>query len=375
MRPTALRVRTSMLLAATLLPLSSLADPVYFQLTDVGSEVDAPGLSAGTVAEKTRYGIAEAVKAAGSESILMDPQHEGSSDVNVTARVTRVGEKYRLTYQLQTTHAPVRSKTLAYDFVNPSLSDKGAVVMAQSVLAEAEKLGAAGQEEVPMSAPLEESPANDFAPATQEESGALESRGPSGSRLAVDAPTGGSMGQDSMGRDASEAAVKRSFRSGMTTLDLGVALGFNSPSGIFGGEVEYRMKPWLGLNVSGGVGAWGPRMGPLARLYPLGEVPTSPFFEAGMSFNFGGETWTEVNGGERRYAETLLTPVATVGVGVRRSLGPLYLGTRVGWGFRLREDNWRMRDGGQKDFLTATAVDLTQHGGFLFSLTAGVAVF
>ncbi|CAM3870960.1 hypothetical protein G4177_00700 [Corallococcus sp. ZKHCc1 1396] len=375
MRPTALRVRTSMLLAATLLPLSSLADPVYFQLTDVGSEVDAPGLSAGTVAAKTRYGIAEAVKAAGSESILMDPQHEGASDVNVTAKVTRAGEKYRLTYQLQTTAQPVRTKTLAYDFVNPSLSDKGAVVMAQSVLAEAEKLGAASQE-VPTSAPSEERPASDFAPATQEEvPAALESRSASGSTLAVDAPTGGSMGQDSMGRDASEAAVKRSFRSGMTTLDLGVSLGFNSPSGVFGGEVEYRLKPWLGLNVSGGAGAWGVRVGPLVRLYPLGEVPTSPFVEAGTSFNFGGESWSEVNGGERRYADMLLTPVATVGVGVRRSLGPLYLGTRVGWGFRMREDNWRMRDGGQKDFLTATAVDLTQHGGFLFSFTAGVAVF
>ncbi|RKH40835.1 hypothetical protein, partial [Corallococcus llansteffanensis] len=215
------------------------------------------------------------------------------------------------------------------------------------------------------------------APAAREESGALESRSAAGSEFAaVDAPTADGLAQDSLGREGSDSVQRRPSRGGVTNLDLGVALGFNSPSGIFGGELEYRAAPWLGLNVSGGFGAWGTRVGPLVRLYPLGEVPTSPFVELGTSFNLGGEATTEINGGETiRYTDMLVTPVATAAIGLRRSMGPMYLGVRVGWGFRLREDNWRVRDGGEQDFLTETALNLSQHGGFLTSITLGMSVF
>ncbi|PTL85423.1 hypothetical protein DAT35_01505 [Vitiosangium sp. GDMCC 1.1324] len=173
-----------------------------------------------------------------------------------------------------------------------------------------------------------------------------------------------------MGQDAEQPPVR-----GFTKLDIGVSAGFNSPAGIYGGEIEYRALPWLGLNASGGVGAWGLRVGPLVRLYPLGARGFSPFAEAGVSFNLGSEVYSEING-ERRYADQLFTPVATASLGARIALGSrLYLTPRVGWAFRLREDNFQMRDGNPPDSITDAAVFLTQHGGFLTSLAFGVAIF
>ncbi|WP_147443595.1 hypothetical protein [Corallococcus sicarius] len=387
MRPSALRVRASMLLAATLLPLSSLADPLHLKLTQVSSEVDADGLSAPTVEARTRYGLDEALRQTGSAELVVDPEAEGAADLIITAKVTRAGKKYRLSYQLQTTEKPVRTKTLSYEFVNPSLSDKGSVAMAQALLAEAGKMEVVPRQEVPVAtaegggtstgngrAVVAEAPEVSRVP---EEPGSREYRSAEGPEFAaVDAPMTDGMSQDSMGRDSSDSVDRRpSRRRGRTNLDLGVALGFNSPSGIFGGELEYRVAPWLGLNVSGGTGAWGLRVGPLVRLYPFGEVSTSPFVEAGTSFNLGGEATTEINGGEVRYTDMLMTPVATAAIGLRQAMGPMYLGLRVGWGFRLREDNWTVRDGGQQDFLTRAALDLSQHGGFLTSITLGMSLF
>ncbi|WNG45870.1 hypothetical protein F0U60_18455 [Archangium minus] len=127
--------------------------------------------------------------------------------------------------------------------------------------------------------------------------------------------------------------------------------------------------------MSGGSGMWGVRVGPQVRFYPLGEVPLSPFLEAGTSLNFGGGTWVEVNG-VRRDGDMLLTPVATLAVGSRLSLGRLFfVSSRVGWGWRLRQDNFQMRDGQPPDGLTDAAISLIQHGGFLFSGTLGVSFF
>lgn len=366
MRSTALRTRAGMLLAATLLPFSAFADALYLQLADVGSEVDAAGLAASTVAERTRYGINEALKSATTEAILLDAQHEGSPDVTVSAKVTRAGEKYRLTYQLATTHTPVRTKTLSYDFVNPSLSDKGSVVMAQAVLAEAQKLEAASQE-TPVAAEVPVASGGEAADSNWE-----------GYSRRVETPEAAEgMGQDSAGRELESEAPRRRG-GGYTNLDLGLALGFNSPSGIFGGELEYRVAPVLGLNLSAGTGAWGFRVGPVARLYPLGEVRTSPFLEAGMSFNMGTTSTTTLTIGdesEQFTTEKLMTPVATLAVGMRQSMGPMYLGLRAGWGFRLREDNWRTSDGRDPNLLDDLDIATSQHGGFLASVTLGVSLF
>ncbi|RKH03188.1 hypothetical protein D7X32_14645 [Corallococcus carmarthensis] len=346
-------MRASMLLAATLLPFSALADTVYLQLKDVGSDVDAAGLAAATVAERTRYGIEEALKTSSTQAILMDPQHEGAPDLTLSAKVTRAGEKYRLTYLLSTTHEPVRTKTLSYEFVNPSLSDRGSVAMAQALLSEAQKLETASQETPVAAAGTEEVPL-----------------------VQADAPAAEGPGQDSTGRELESEAPRRG--GGRTNLDLGLALGFNSPSGIFGGELEFRVVPKLGLNLSAGTGAWGFRVGPLARLYPLGEARTSPFLEAGMSFNMGTKstsTLTFDGETEEFTTEKLLTPVATLAVGMRQSMGPMYLGLRVGWGFRLREDNWRTSDGRDPNLFDALDIGTSQHGGFLCSVTLGVSVF
>src|SRR4051812_18020437 len=86
MRPSALRVRASMLLAATLLPLSSLADPLHLKLTQVSSEVDADGLSAPTVEARTRYGLDEALRQASSSEMVLDPEAEGTADLTLTAK-------------------------------------------------------------------------------------------------------------------------------------------------------------------------------------------------------------------------------------------------------------------------------------------------
>jgi hypothetical protein len=364
MRSLAPRARAGMLLAATLLPFSAFADTLYLQLAEVGSEVDASGLSASTVAERTRYGINEALKNAASEAILMDSQHEGSADVTLSARVTRKGEKYRLTYLLTTTHAPVRTKTLAYEFVNPSLSDKGSVAMAQAVLAEAKKLDTAPADEVPVAAA--ETPVGTGSERMRDDASRYD-----------DSARYDGMAGDSTGRELEEGGERRRG-GGRTNLDLGLAVGFNSPSGIYGGELEYRVVPKLGLNLSAGAGAWGFRVGPLARLYPFGEVRTSPFLEAGMSFNMGGTSRSSITfNGETETFDTqkLLTPVATVAVGMRQSMGPMYLGLRAGWGFRLREDNWRTSDGRDKNVLDELDVAVTQHGGLLFSLTLGATLF
>lgn len=114
-----------------------------------------------------------------------------------------------------------------------------------------------------------------------------------------------------MGPAQNKSLWRYSSKPGSTQLDLGASLGFNSPSGFFGGELEYRILPFLGLNVSGGKGLWGTRVGPLARLYPLGEAPLSPFVEAGLSFNLGGSGTVQVNDGPVRQYDQLFSPSAS----------------------------------------------------------------
>ncbi|MBJ6760663.1 hypothetical protein JGU66_07795 [Myxococcaceae bacterium JPH2] len=169
---------------------------------------------------------------------------------------------------------------------------------------------------------------------------------------------------------------ERPTHRGRTKLDVGFAAGFNSPSGIVGGELEFRAIPQLGLNLGAGIGAWGTRISPSLRLYPLGEVGASPFFEAGASFNLGTEAYSEEHPGNRNYAELLMTPAAIGSFGLRAALGTkVYLTSRVGWAWRLREDNYRMRDGSRPDAFTEDVIDLLQHGGFLTSLTLGFAFY
>lgn len=157
------------------------------------------------------------------------------------------------------------------------------------------------------------------------------------------------------------------------TLDFGVGLGINSPSGVLGLEAEYRTGEHLGFNLGGGFGAWGFRVSPTMRLYLFGIGGVSPFMEGGLSLNMGGG---EVNAAgllsPERNVRQFFTPVATTSLGIRFNLSRVYFTPRMGWGLRLRDDNYKAVDGqalsdGEKD-----SVNLYQHGGFLFSLTAGL---
>ena len=166
-----------------------------------------------------------------------------------------------------------------------------------------------------------------------------------------------------------------SGRTGATQLDIGGSLGFNSPSGMYGGEIEWRMFPWVGVRASGGVGVWGTRVGPQLRVYPLGEVPISPFLEAGLSFNSGGQATVTVND-VRREAELLFSPSTTLAVGSRWAVGRLFfVSSRIGWSWNLRENNVRMLDGQPLDGLTDVAFSLLKHDGFVISGTVGMSLF
>lgn len=67
-----------------------------------------------------------------------------------------------------------------------------------------------------------------------------------------------------------------------------------------------------------------------------------------------------------------LTPVATVTAGTRFNLDRLYFTPRVGWAFRLRQDNYEPANGVMLTELDHALIGLFQHGGFLLNLTAGV---
>lgn len=163
--------------------------------------------------------------------------------------------------------------------------------------------------------------------------------------------------------------------SGETRLDLGLAAGLNTPSGVFGVEMEFRPIQWLGLQVGGGTGEWGYRVSPLMRVYPLGRRSFSPFLEAGASFNLGQQT--TVGGDAAQPVELLFTPVAVVGLGVRGDLGAhAFITPRVGWGKRLRQDNIRSSDNGRLIDPSVESVNsLEQQEGLLVGLSVGVSFF
>ncbi|WP_224368077.1 hypothetical protein [Hyalangium versicolor] len=159
-----------------------------------------------------------------------------------------------------------------------------------------------------------------------------------------------------------------------TRLDLGLSAGLHAPSGVFGLELEFRPIEWLGLQVGGGTDAWGYRVSPLLRVYPLGSRRFSPFVEAGASFNLGQERTVRGADGAELPVELLFTPVAVVGVGVRGNLGAhAFVSPRLGWSKRLREDNIRMMSNGRFIESSDLKSSLDQQQGLLMSLSVGVS--
>jgi hypothetical protein len=159
-------------------------------------------------------------------------------------------------------------------------------------------------------------------------------------------------------------------------LDIGVASGFNNPSGIYGFETNYRFMDHVGVGLLGGNGAWGLRLTPQVRLYPFGVSNSGLFLEGGLSLNLGGESFIEVNG-ERQTVDQLFTPVVTTALGYRIPFveNKAWFLLRAGWGFRLAQDNIRVQGGGELNPLLGAALTLSQHEGFLFGAAIGIALF
>jgi hypothetical protein len=159
-------------------------------------------------------------------------------------------------------------------------------------------------------------------------------------------------------------------------LDLGLASGFNSPSGTIGLETNFRLVDYVGVGVVGGAGAWGWRITPQVRFYPFGVSSVGLFLEGGLSLNLGGIVYTNP------YSETDatvldLTPTLTTALGYRfpfrnnKAWGLL----RVGYAFRLNRDNIHAVDGGPANPDSTIGLGILQHEGILLSAGFGLALF
>jgi hypothetical protein len=364
-----LRARPGIVLAVALLPLCVFADPLRLQFVRGDSSItDVPELSAQALQERTRYGLTQAVAQGGAKATLVPIGAPERPEVLVAAKLGLSGEKYRLVYIVQTAQEPRLTRELAYEFKSPQLTDRGVTAMAQEIITEAVKLEEERKKKAAEEAqtPVAETPAPSPAPApSSPESPATPAPAAEAPRQAPPSPT-----QSDDGYASSE--YSRPQPKPQHRLDLGVASGFNSPSGILGLEGEYRPRDNMGVHLGGGIGAWGNRITPAARLYPIGISSASPFVEAGLSLNLGRRATVTPDGGQEVGVELLPTPVATTSVGVRFNVSHVYFTPRVGWGFRLRQENFRGVNGTQISELERGLIGLLQHGGFLFSFAGGV---
>lgn len=359
-------------LAVVVLPVCALAQPLRLQVERTDSSItDIPELSPDTLRERTVYGLTQATQQAPARAVLVSGAGAEGVDVWVNAKMGRSGQKFRLVYTLKTTQPPAFAQQLAYEFATPKLSDRGMVVMAQDIIAAAQKVEEARKKRLAETPP----PPVASAPVPAPSAPAPASTAPPVAPPSSSTPAASAEVDPGYAEEKRPEPELRSRPSGRSQLDLGVAAGFNSPSGILGLEVEFRPIEQLGVNLGGGFGAWGKRISPGLRLYPLGARRASPFLEGGLSYNTGGEAYLK-SGDYAQYADLLPTPVATASVGLRGAIGSrLYVVPRVGWGWRLRQDNVQTQDGSELNPLLDLAADLSQHGGFLISLTVGLSPF
>jgi hypothetical protein len=159
-------------------------------------------------------------------------------------------------------------------------------------------------------------------------------------------------------------------------LDVGLATGFNSPSGTLGLETHVRLNDYVGVGVVGGVGAWGPRITPQVRLYPMSISTAGLFLEGGLSLNLGTDNYTGVDSTDGAIIQEL-TPTVTTGLGYRfpfmdnKAWGLL----RLGYAFRLRQDNIRLGDGSPVPSGVDLVLEFSQHQGLLIGAGFGLAFF
>lgn len=171
-------------------------------------------------------------------------------------------------------------------------------------------------------------------------------------------------------RAAEDVSVQKGAE--MHRLDVGLTMGFNNPGGIYGAETDFRLIDRFSVGLAGGRGAWGIRITPQVRLYPFRITTAGLFLESGLSLNLGGKAAVSVDGTVVQEADRAFTPVANVGIGYRSA--PYEWGwsaIRVGYGFRLKKDNYTLRDATVLDPLMETLLAASQPGGFLIGISGG----
>lgn len=155
-----------------------------------------------------------------------------------------------------------------------------------------------------------------------------------------------------------------------TTRDAGLTVGYNSPAGGLGVELEWRPIEYVGLALHGGTGLWGLRASPVLRLYPAG-LRFGLFAEGAVTGHLGGES--DQLGPDR---DLLLAPMFSAGVAVghrQRWEDFLFTAVKVGYQWRLEEEPF---------YSAGTPVTVEEHrkleamrpGGFVVAVTAGISL-
>lgn len=157
--------------------------------------------------------------------------------------------------------------------------------------------------------------------------------------------------------------------NGVPGLDLGIGVGFNAPAGAVGLELEWRPFSGLGVGLHGGVGAWGKRLSPILRVYPMG-ARHGLFLEGAISVNEGG---TSELLGFYRTVRLEQTETATLALGLRQTHSQnLFTSVKAGY-------QWNTRlDGGYSastslDSSERFLFDMLQPGGLVVAATIGVS--
>ncbi len=170
---------------------------------------------------------------------------------------------------------------------------------------------------------------------------------------------------------AEDRPVERREPRTWNHFDLGVSGGFNSPGGIVGAEAEFRPIRFLGIRASGCIGAWGGRISPGLRVYGWLGQWGGVFIDGALAMNLGGPIRIAV--GERAWAvERDFTATAIPALGGKLRLGPVFFEARVGYAFRLKQDNYRITEGDPNDPVLVGAVNAAQHEGIAASGMFGV---
>ena len=135
-------------------------------------------------------------------------------------------------------------------------------------------------------------------------------------------------------------------------VNVGASVGYNGPAGALGVDVDYRVSRHVAVGIAGGIGAWGVRVTPTAKLqhhFPGGEV----FVEAGLSVNFGGHIEDTIAGVDHSFSAGIV-PTADFAVGFRKRVFVpwLWTGAQIGTSFALASNRYTPDHAGDGDAMT-----------------------